>query len=197
MTIPPEAIAAVPAQIATTNKVLPIAFDQAAKKLTVVDGQPRKLPRAGRSALADGLQRHGQDRRSGADRKADRQALPGRRRKHRRNPRRAARTTKRSRTCKGRGESIDLDTLKEAADSNPGPQADQPGAAAGDQGQGVGHSLRAVRRRIQDALPHRRRAVRNDAAAGAHRRRPSAAASRSWRTWTSPSGACRRTAASS
>ena len=36
VTIPPEAIAAVPAQIATTNKVLPLAFDQAAKKLTVV-----------------------------------------------------------------------------------------------------------------------------------------------------------------
>ena len=34
--IPPEAIAAVPAQIATTNKVLPIAFDKASKKLTVV-----------------------------------------------------------------------------------------------------------------------------------------------------------------
>ena len=35
-TIPAEAIAAVPAQIATTNKVLPIAFDKASKKLTVV-----------------------------------------------------------------------------------------------------------------------------------------------------------------
>ena len=35
MTIPPEAIDAVPAQIATTNKVLPIEFDPATKKLTV------------------------------------------------------------------------------------------------------------------------------------------------------------------
>jgi hypothetical protein len=34
--IPAEAIAAVPAQIATTNKVLPISFDKAGKKLTVV-----------------------------------------------------------------------------------------------------------------------------------------------------------------
>lgn len=34
--IPKEAIDAVPAQIATTNKVLPIAFDPASKKLTVV-----------------------------------------------------------------------------------------------------------------------------------------------------------------
>ena len=34
--IPKEAIDAVPAQLATTNKVLPIAFDKAAKRLTVV-----------------------------------------------------------------------------------------------------------------------------------------------------------------
>ncbi len=34
--IPPEAIAAVPSQIATTNKVLPISFDAATKKLVVV-----------------------------------------------------------------------------------------------------------------------------------------------------------------
>src|SRR5687767_9998682 len=34
--IAPETIAAVPAQIATTNKVLPVAFDKASKKLTVV-----------------------------------------------------------------------------------------------------------------------------------------------------------------
>src|SRR5450432_1063800 len=36
LNIPAEAIAAVPAQIATTNKVLPLAFDKATKKLTVV-----------------------------------------------------------------------------------------------------------------------------------------------------------------
>jgi type IV pilus assembly protein PilB len=36
VTIPKEAIDAVPAQIATTNKVLPVAFDKAGKKLTVV-----------------------------------------------------------------------------------------------------------------------------------------------------------------
>src|SRR5207244_4090542 len=34
--VPPEAISAVPAQIATTNKVLPLNFDKASKKLTVV-----------------------------------------------------------------------------------------------------------------------------------------------------------------
>ncbi|HEX8341147.1 MAG TPA: ATPase, T2SS/T4P/T4SS family [Tepidisphaeraceae bacterium] len=36
VTIPKEAIDAVPAQIATTNKVLPISFDAATKKLTIV-----------------------------------------------------------------------------------------------------------------------------------------------------------------
>ncbi|MEA2709986.1 MAG: type pilus assembly protein PilB [Phycisphaerales bacterium] len=36
VTIPADAISAVPAQIATTNKVLPVAFDKASKKLTVV-----------------------------------------------------------------------------------------------------------------------------------------------------------------
>jgi type IV pilus assembly protein PilB len=36
ITIPKEAIDAVPAQIATTNKVLPISFDAASKKLTIV-----------------------------------------------------------------------------------------------------------------------------------------------------------------
>src|SRR4051794_12055721 len=36
LNIPKEAIDAVPAQIATTNKVLPIAFDKVNKKLTVV-----------------------------------------------------------------------------------------------------------------------------------------------------------------
>jgi hypothetical protein len=36
LNIPPIAIHAVPAQIATTNKVLPIEFDPATKKLTVV-----------------------------------------------------------------------------------------------------------------------------------------------------------------
>ena len=36
VTIPADAISAVPAQIATTNKVLPVNFDKASKKLTVV-----------------------------------------------------------------------------------------------------------------------------------------------------------------
>ena len=47
----------------------------------------------------------------------------------------------------------------------PGPQAAQHGDAAGHQGPGQRHPLRAVRGRVQDALPLRRRAVRDGAAA--------------------------------
>ena len=78
-----------------------------------------------------------------------------------------------------------------------GPQAPEHGAAAGDQGQGLGHPLRAVRGRVQDAVPGRRRALRDGPAAPPPGRRPSPAASRSCPTSTSPSGGCRRTAGSS
>ena len=48
-----------------------------------------------------------------------------------------------------------------------GAQAPEHGAAAGDQGQGLGHPLRAVRGRVQDAVPGRRRALRAGPAAPA------------------------------
>ena len=48
-----------------------------------------------------------------------------------------------------------------------GAQAPEHGAPAGDQGQGVGHPLRAVRGRVQDAVPGRRRALRARPAAPA------------------------------
>ena len=76
------------------------------------------------------------------------------------------------------------------------PQAGQHGAADGHQGPRLGHSLRAVRRRVQDALSLRRRALRNGSAAPASRDRHQPAVSRSCRTSTSPNAACRRTAAS-
>ena len=88
VTIPPIAINAVPAQIATTNKVLPIEFDPATKKLTVVMASQENFRALDDLRSVDGLQRHRQDRRSRSDRAADPQALPGRRRRHRRNPRR-------------------------------------------------------------------------------------------------------------
>ena len=78
-----------------------------------------------------------------------------------------------------------------------GPQAAEHGAAAGDQGQGLGRPLRAVRGRVQDAVPGRRRALRARPAARGTWRRRSPAGSRSCPTWTSPSGGCRRTGGSS
>jgi hypothetical protein len=57
-------------------------------------------------------------------------------------------------------------------------------------------STSSPREEAQGALPHRRRALRDDEPAGAMGARRSPAASRSWRTSTSPSAACRRTDAS-
>lgn len=118
VTISKEAIEAVPAQIATTNKVLPIAFDKASKKLTVVMAnqdsfqavdqlrslfqftvttkmgdaeQIEKLINKHYNAAAESLGEI-----MGELSKDD--AVKG---------------------LQNRGESIDLDTLKEAADSNP------------------------------------------------------------------------------
>jgi len=114
----PAAIAAVPAQIATTNKVLPLSFDQASKKLVVVMashenfralddlqqlmgfkvtakiGDPElieKLVTKHYNAAAESLGEIIGDLASDSTLKE----------------------------LKNRGESIDLDTLKDAADSNP------------------------------------------------------------------------------
>lgn len=118
MTISPEAIAAVPPQIATTNKVLPIAYDKAGRKLTVVmatqenfralddlrqlmgltvtakigdPDQIEKLINKHYNAAADSLGEVLGELASDDSLK----------------------------DLKGRGESIDLDSLKDAADSNP------------------------------------------------------------------------------
>ena len=61
--IPPEAIDAVPAQIATTQQGPADRVRPGEQEAHRRDGQPRELPRARRPALADGLQRHGEDRR--------------------------------------------------------------------------------------------------------------------------------------
>ncbi len=62
---------------------------------------------------------------------------------------------------------------------------------------GLGHPLRAVRGRVQDARTGATACCTRWCRRRATSRPPSPAASRSWRTSTSPSGACRRTAASS
>jgi type IV pilus assembly protein PilB len=116
--IPPAAIAAVPAQIAATNKVLPIKFDPATKQLTIVMasqenfqaidtlqsmmgyrvtakiGDPEQIEKL--------LQKHYQ---TAADSLGD---ILG-----------ELSQDDTLKDLKGRGESIDLDSLKEAADSNP------------------------------------------------------------------------------
>jgi type IV pilus assembly protein PilB len=116
--IPPAAIAAVPAQIAATNKVLPIKYDPATKQLTIVMasqenfqaidtlqsmmgykvtakiGDPEQIEKL--------LQKHYQ---TAADSLGD---ILG-----------ELSQDDSLKDLKGRGESIDLDSLKEAADSNP------------------------------------------------------------------------------
>jgi type IV pilus assembly protein PilB len=116
--IPKEAIEAVPAQIATTNKVLPISYDKASKKITVVMAsqdnfqaidQLRSLfqynvtAKIGDPDQVDRLiQKHYN---TAADSLGEVLGELGK--------------DEGLKDLKGRGESIDLETIKEAADSNP------------------------------------------------------------------------------
>jgi type IV pilus assembly protein PilB len=118
MVIPKEVIDAVPPQIATTNKVLPIAYDKASKKITVVMASQENF-----RALDDLRQVMGltviakigdpdqieklinKHYNAAADSLGD---VLG-----------ELQSDESLKDLKGRGESIDLDSLKEAADSNP------------------------------------------------------------------------------
>jgi type IV pilus assembly protein PilB len=116
--IPKEAIDAVPAQIATTHKVLPISYDKASKKITVVMAsqenfqaidQLRSLfqynvtAKIGDPEQVDRLiQKHYN---AAADNFSEVLGELGK--------------EDSLKDLKGRGESIDLETIKEAADSNP------------------------------------------------------------------------------
>jgi len=118
ITIAKEAIDAVPAQIATTNKVLPIEFDKAKKKLVVamasyenfraLDDLRQLWGYNVTAKIADPdtidrlIQKYYQAAAEGIGDVLSELANDD--------------TLK---DIKGRGESIDLDTLKEAADSNP------------------------------------------------------------------------------
>jgi type IV pilus assembly protein PilB len=112
------AIAAVPAQIATTNKVLPLTFDQASKKLTVVMASHENFralddlqqlmgfkvtAKIGDPELIEKL--IGKHYNAAAESITD---IIG-----------DLSSDKTLKELKNRGESIDLDTLKDAADSNP------------------------------------------------------------------------------
>jgi type IV pilus assembly protein PilB len=118
LNIPPAVIAAVPAQIATTNKVLPIEFDPATKKITIVMATQDNF-----RAVDDlqSLMGYKVTAKIGDPEQIDRLIQ------------KYYQATAESlgeilgeltqddslKDLKGRGESIDLDSLKEAADSNP------------------------------------------------------------------------------
>jgi type IV pilus assembly protein PilB len=118
MTIPPIAIGAVPAQIATTNKVLPIEFNPVTKKLVVVMANHENF-----RALDDlrSLMGYTVSAKIGDPEQIEKLIQ--------KNYQGAAEslgevlsdlsTDDTLKDLKGRGESIDLDSLKEAADSNP------------------------------------------------------------------------------
>ena len=117
-TIPPEAIEAVPAQIATTNKIIPIEFNKQTKQLTIVmsnhenfralDDLQSLMGYKVKALIGDTEQieklisKHYQ---AAAESLSD--VLKD------------LSTDDNLQDLKHRGESIDLDTLKEAADSNP------------------------------------------------------------------------------
>ena len=118
LNIPQDVIDAVPAQIATTNKVLPIAFDKANKKLTVVMANQENF-----RALDDlrSLFGYGIVAKIGDAEQIEK--LIG---KHYNTAAEGIGDVLKDlanddslKDLKGRGESIDLDAIKEAADSNP------------------------------------------------------------------------------
>ncbi|HMB95745.1 MAG TPA: ATPase, T2SS/T4P/T4SS family, partial [Tepidisphaeraceae bacterium] len=118
LNIPAEAIAAVPAQIATTNKVLPLAFDKATKKLTVVMASQENF-----RALDDLRQLMGY---TVTAKIGDPDQIEKLINKHYNTAAESLgevlgelSSDDALKDLKGRGESIDLDSLKEAADSNP------------------------------------------------------------------------------
>ena len=115
--IPKEAIAAVPAQIAATNKVLPIEFDPATKKMTIVMANQDNFQaidflraegfkvavKIGDADQIDRLiQKHYQ---AAAESLSEIMGEIG--------------EDESLKNLKGRGESIDLEDIKNAADSNP------------------------------------------------------------------------------
>ena len=198
VTIPAELTELVNESMATAYKIVPISQNKKDKSLTVAMAEPQNpstldslkmfLSTEVKGAIAD------RGRRDGGDRAALRR--PPREHPGRRQADRAGQGPAQS--MAGRNENtIDLEAIEEMAEAAPVRKLLNMVLAAGDQGQGLGHPLRAVRGRVQDAVPGRRGALR----AGARRRgtwpRRSPAASRSCPTSTSPSGGCRRTAGSS
>ncbi|HEX3356117.1 MAG TPA: ATPase, T2SS/T4P/T4SS family [Tepidisphaeraceae bacterium] len=118
VTIPPIAINAVPAQIATTNKVLPIEFDPTTKKLTVVMATQENF-----RALDDLRQLMGYNV---SAKIGDPDQIERLIQKHYNTAAEGISDVLKDlasdetlKDLKNRGESIDLETIKDAADSNP------------------------------------------------------------------------------
>ena len=116
--IAPEAIEAVPAQIATTNKIIPLEFNKATRELTIAMGNQENFRALDdlqslmgykvKAVIADPEQI---ERLIGKHYKAAAESFSD-----------VLKDLNADETLKGlknRGESIDLDSLKEAADSNP------------------------------------------------------------------------------
>jgi len=117
-TIPPEAIEAVPAQIATTNKVIPLAFNKANRELTIAMANQENF-----RALDDLQSLMGYRVKAVI---ADPEQIDKLIAKHYQAAAESFTDVLKDLTAddslkelKNRGESIDLDSLKEAADSNP------------------------------------------------------------------------------
>ena len=127
--------------------------------------------------------------------RADREALRERRTS-------SSRTS--SRTWRGSAEDVEVveergggDRRRGNSRRRAGRQADQRAPHRRGEARRERHSHRAVRARDPGALSRRRRAARGDEAAAQDEGGAHLAASRSCRSSTSPSGGCRRTAASS
>jgi type IV pilus assembly protein PilB len=118
ITIPKEAIEAVPAQVATTNKVLPIAFDKATKKITVVMANQDNFQAVDQLRSLFGF--------TVQTKMGDAEQIEKLINKHYNAATEGIgdilgemATDESLKDLKGRGESIDLDSIKEAAESNP------------------------------------------------------------------------------
>jgi type IV pilus assembly protein PilB len=118
ITISPATIAAVPPQIATTNKVLPIEFDPVTKKITIVMASQENF------RAVDDLQSIYQYKVTAKI--GDPEQIERLLQKHYNTAADSIgeilgelQTDETLKDLKGRGESIDLSDLKEAADSNP------------------------------------------------------------------------------
>ncbi len=117
-TIPPEAIEAVPAQIATTNKIIPLAFNRVTRELTIamsnqenfraLDDLQSLMGYKVKAVIADPEQI---DKLIGKHYKAAAESFT--------DVLKDLNADDSLKELKNRGESIDLDSLKEAADSNP------------------------------------------------------------------------------